>query len=274
MTFTEKLNQGILSKDLFLKSDVTQGFIKWLLPYIIEDKNLQKLGYSFKSFIDAVEKYEWGNGNQKDNFEKTYQRFFEVRNKYKNFTDEELKKKCLDILKWGGVLASNKDKIQVRADLREFLNKVIEQVNKNEIIIYDLNPNYINSGFTKIYTSIDENFQMYDGRVGSSLCYLIKNYLSENNIIELPPELLFAYGIGRGQQNRNPSKKTDNIKFPEITQNRMLHFISNIKANWLLNNIAEKTEFLNIECLHKKAFALQSALFILGVEVPTSKNDY
>ena len=60
------------------------------------------------------------------------------------------------------------------------------------------------------------------------------------------------------------------IKFKEITTHRDLHFISNIKANWLLEYIAkdESIALLNIKEYPKRVFALQTALFVLGEEIP------
>lgn len=114
---------------------------------------------------------------------------------------------------------------------------------------------------------------MYDSRVGSALCHIIIKYLQEKNIDTIPEELKFGYGLGRGKKNRNPN--TSRYKFIEITQNRTFHFVSNIKANWLLEEIASKihieVDAVEEECsetslLSKKMFALQTALFVIGEE--------
>ncbi|HPI31206.1 MAG TPA: hypothetical protein PLB59_12940 [Bacteroidales bacterium] len=119
---------------------------------------------------------------------------------------------------------------------------------------------------------------MYDGRVGAALCYMIRTYLeSENNNLtekkEHDDELKFGWNWGQGnpetRKNRDPNNRNSSlVKFEEITErNRELHFISNIKANWLLELIAEKVEIPEIEN-KEKAFALQTAFFMLGEKIP------
>lgn len=98
------------------------------------------------------------------------------------------------------------------------------------------------------------------------MCYLVRNFLEENHIGTIPSELLFGWGQGRGDKSRNPNN--DEYKFTSITQNRNLHFESNIKASWLLENIAIKEQNKEIP---KRIFELQTALFVLGEELPKSR---
>jgi hypothetical protein len=195
----------------------------------------------------------------------------------------QLLKSCKKILKWGGILQVGRlEKIN---NLRFFLDHMNKKLSQEEIIIYDLNSSYISSGFTKIYAALNENFIMYDGRVGAALCYLIRSYLvrkySENknnvNTTKLPAELKFGWSWGMGdigkRKNRNPNDdKSSFEKFEEITErNRDLHFISNIKANWLLNLIAENKKVIipQADNHSEKVFALQTALFVLGEKIPS-----
>jgi hypothetical protein len=110
---------------------------------------------------------------------------------------------------------------------------------------------------------------MYDGRVGSALCYLVKKYLEEKNINIVPKELEFGYGQGRSDnKNRNPNNPNSTLHFSDITSSRRIHFVSNIKANWLLRSIAEKVDLPGIASAYDKTFALQTALFVLGEKIP------
>ncbi len=268
--FTSEFDRGILSKPLFLESPVTQDFVSWIKPYINGERSLTDLNYPYHCFTEAVNNYYWGK-SVKEDFDRTYNRFAKYRDDFKSQNESIIRKNCNDVLNWGGVAAKNQDKIEVRESLYGFIQSVLNLVNQNEIIIDDLNPNYINSGFTKIYAASDENFIMYDGRVGSALCYLIKNYLDKKEISQIPAELSFGYGIGRGNHQRNPSTSTDSFKFPEITQNRSVHFISNIKANWLAESIAGTGDLFGQKIKSKNIFAFQTALFTLGEEIPKSK---
>lgn len=283
-TFQEKFDNGILSKTHFQKSDITQSFIKWLIPFIDGKRNLSEIGLQYngkyKNFNEAIEKYQWGKGELKDlSFKNTFDRFDEWGKKLnaKNSTNEELLNTCVEILKWGGgakLLNSNKTKLE-KENLRIFftkMNNIFEGDELTEIKVSDLNPNYISSGFTKIYAALNENFIMYDGRVGAALCYLVRFYLQENNLLELPDELSFGYGLAMGKQNRNPNSNTNKtIQFKEISSHRNIHFISNIKANWLLEFIAKDTTVKITQTKEgtEKIFALQTALFVLGYDIPT-----
>ena len=279
-TFQKKFDNEILSKTDLIDSEVTKEFVKWLIPFIGGERNLEEIGLhyngKYKNFIEAIEKYQWGKGEWKDkSFKNTFDRFNEWGKKLnaKNSTNDELLKICIEILKWGGgakLLNSNKKKLE-KENLSDFfakMNKILDRDKLAEIKISDLNSKYISSGFTKIYAALNENFIMYDGRVGAALCYLIRFYLQENNKFELPYELVFGYGLAMGKQNRNPNSAANKtILFKEISSHRDIHFISNIKANWLLELIANQVTLPQIK-EKEKIFALQTALFVLGEDLP------
>lgn len=263
-------NNGTLSKKLFLDSRITNDFIDWLSPFINGKENLKNIGYKYTSMIDATHNYKWGKGNNKESFEETFGRFAKYRAIFKKpSNNEQLRETCIEILKWGGVLAFNGTKINDMNDLGGFFSSINKIIDSDKIIIGNLDPKHISSGFTKIYTALNENFIMYDGRVGSALCFLIKKFLAESKVDKLPIELTFGYGLGRGKQNRNPNYPSNTIRFPNITQNRTIHFVSNIKANWLLRDMSEKVELPGFKNETEKVFALQTALFVLGEEIPT-----
>lgn len=267
-TFNEKYERGVLSRELFLSSDVTQNFILWLVDFVRGDRNLGIYRYRNASMIDAFNDYQWRRAGKDENFDQTFQRFLGYRDVFKQSTDEEWRAICLKILHWGGVENHNKAKIENRKEIKELFNTQIQITQQEEIVIDDLNPNYINSGYSKIYSAIDPNFIMYDSRVGSALCNLIRNYLIETEQNSLPVELIFGFGLGKGKKKRNPNVGDMDFKFPEFTHNKTIHFVSNIKANWLLKNIAEQVDIVGCETIEKKMFALQSALFMLGEEMP------
>lgn len=272
MNFLQKYKQGILSKDLFLKSEVTEGFIEWLLPYVSGEISLKTLTekYLFDSLKNAAEEYSWA----KDiGYEATYQKFQGFKTRLVTATENATAfQTCAEIVKWGGI--NNYDRLSAIGDIFYYLNHMKDKLIRDEICIYDLNPNFINSGFTKIYAAYIDGFTMYDGRVGAAICSLVGQYLLEIKSKAIPRELLFGWAWGKGniesRKNRNPNRKEFCFgKFPEITERtRELHFISNIKANWLLYSLAKKTNIFYNESLDKRVFALQSALFMLGEKIP------
>ncbi len=268
-SFQEKYNKGILSKLFFMNSTITLDFISWLVPFISGENKLVDLGFDFNNFNDAILSYKWGKGKLKEKFEDTYIKFGTFRTNLRSSNEPEIINTCLEILRWGGVLAHNEEKIKRRIYLKEFLSNINNFLSQEEIIIDDLNPNHINSGYTKIYSALNENFIIYDGRVGAALCYLIRKYLESRKEYVVPAELIFGWGIGQGKKQRDPSSNV--FKFKEITANRDIHFISNIKANWLLESIAKNQalNLLNTKEYSKRIFALQTALFVLGEKLPT-----
>ncbi|MFW5851223.1 MAG: hypothetical protein ACOCWB_03275 [Bacteroidota bacterium] len=253
-----------MRKKTFLDSNETQDFIDWLLPFIKGDSNLEQLKYSYKNFHDALNAYEWG---EDEKFEDTFLKFKGFKESLLK-SQKDAKKTCLDILEWGGVLPSNQQKIENRPDMLSFLNTMSKFLQSDSFFLDDLNPNMINSGFTKIYAVLLYGWIMYDGRVGLALCYLIREYLTIKGKKEIPSELDFCYGIGRSKKkNRNPNINS-NLKFKEMTHNRTLHFVSNIKANWLLEDIANRIDFASKKTIPEKMFSLQTVLFVLGDEIP------
>lgn len=246
-------------------------FIKWIIPFINEGgKKLEVIGFDnagkYDCFTKAIEKYRWPLNRNGLGFNETLELFKTWRNKLTDKDQHHLLKTCKEIFGWGGILKT--ESIEEIGDLNYFLKHMNQKLSQDEIIIYDLNPNYISSGFTKIYAALNENFVMYDGRVGAALCYFIRKYLEGKGEHKLPLELMFGWGLGRSEKNRNPSSET--LRFKEITANRTIHFISNIKASWLLETIAKDKAIVIPIAKNpaEKVFALQTALFVLGEELP------
>ena len=92
----------------------------------------------------------------------------------------------------------------------------------------------MNSGFSKIYTLLDDQFIIYDSRVGAQLCLLIKQCFNGNPMIfELGKCAYQAKG------NRDPGKD-----FPMLTGKPKKYFESNIKAAWILQRLADEHNLL------------------------------
>jgi hypothetical protein len=135
----------------------------------------------------------------------------------------------------------------------------------------------INSGFTKLYALLIDNFIMYDGRVGAALGLLGRLYAEEMGLEKIPQAIEFSFGSGKvsvGKQlagnRRNPSK--GRYKLSEFSGNHYRHINDNIKASWLLKALADKTtsRFALLPqgpLLNERLTAIQSALFMIGYDV-------
>jgi hypothetical protein len=120
----------------------------------------------------------------------------------------------------------------------------------------------MNSGFTKIYSLLLDDFVIYDSRVGAALCLLVRDYLEEIEVLEIPATLGFAWKDVRGERNgrREPSK--GHYRFRELSGR--CHIDNNVRANWLLKDIAHKSKFTSTQSPTR---ALEAALFMIGYSV-------
>lgn len=133
----------------------------------------------------------------------------------------------------------------------------------------------MNSGFTKIYSLIVHDFVIYDSRVGAALGLLVRNFCEETGRVKTPEELRFAWGAKRRGASVN-TKITDNprnpsykgYKFPILTNNTKLHINNNIRANWLLKEVLQRTTSkFNMLDENLRLRALEAALFMIGYDV-------
>lgn len=110
----------------------------------------------------------------------------------------------------------------------------------------------MDSGTTKIFSLASKNSIIYDDRVGAGLGKLVVRYLEESLIPDLPADLEF---MRSSNTDRNPSK--GKYKFPTRGKSpSLIHAKSNIKANWLLEEVKNRTSW--------DIRKLEAALFMIG----------
>jgi hypothetical protein len=214
-------------------------------------------------FEEFIEKYKWPSKGVGFYFDKTYDMFDNYRNDFKtiiaNKDEKAAGEKCLEILKWGGVSQKNSTRIgQLVVDKRliETLEKALAVI-ESKSIDTDKIDFHVNSGFSKIYTAISGRFIIYDSRVAAQMCYMIKQCFKGKNPLE------FGKTAYRAKTKRDPGKE-----FPMVSSNPKQYFISNIKASWIIEELAIKNPVENYST-EKLIFAIQTALFVLGKEIPS-----
>ena len=194
--------------------------------------------------------------------------------------DVDTTRRCaLAMLEWGGVLNKNRERIEeMGKGVCEYFEGVSERLNLSKV---KLGENYgmhihMNSGFTKLYFLLVDNFIIYDGRVGAAMGLLARKYCEEMNLPQIPSTLLFSFGRGKeagpytpGPNRRDPSRGS--YQFPEFTGDRWRHLHDNIKASWLLKEVADHTksqfgQLLQDPPLNERLTAIQSALFMVGYD--------
>ncbi|OFC71462.1 hypothetical protein [Alteromonas confluentis] len=208
------------------------------------------------------------------------------------------------ILDWGGVLSrgrkgkTNEDKlseIENRFGLIDYLDQAKELLALEDAStggsfkITDAQNNasvlLMNSGFTKIYLILIDNFVIYDGRVGAGLGLLVSQFKGQRPMTNIDA-LMFAYGDAaksskciNNKVRRNPSE--GQTIFGNIFQGQdqdkksLKHIQNNLKASWLIDSIInDLPEGSNILAESNPVRALEAALVMIGscVHVKCARN--
>lgn len=254
-----------MTKEQFLNDQYVSGFIQWLRDKLSNFTHSyynqkEKEEWQCTSFYDACHKYKWGGLNWEENNALLESYAKRLKASIRNNDNEACQDACLDILKWGGVIRENQERIKAQTNLVNYLMKAEGILTRDSLDIKD-EIIIMNSGFTKIYSLYINDFIIYDSRVGAALCYLVKLYCIEQKQGGVPSLLKFAYGDARNPEvNRNPN--SDIYKFSKLDRGK-IHIECNLKANWLLK------EVLNFpECQFKDMRSLEAALFMIGYAIP------
>lgn len=282
-----------MTRKEYCESSDVQEFIRWI-SYLMDKENsfthtyiIAKTNERWKcnSIYAAFINYKWsfhcndskGNIIKGNSFLDSKKILDECSDKlrtslYTN-NDEACFLACKQILEWGGVTNKNVDRISSMENCCDYFKYAIKALEIDNDLEGYINTDIImNSGFTKIYSLIIDDFIIYDSRVGAALGLLVKCFCEETNREKIPEELLFAWGIKRmtlcGQTAENPRNPSNHIyNFPLISSSK-IHIMNNIRANWLLKEILNKTNS-KFNCLAEGMAlrALEAALFMIGYEV-------
>ena len=291
-------------REEYLENCHVKGFIKWLSQKLDQPGSFEH-GYYLKkaskdwhcsSLYDAYEKYWWpfkmecplqgltvnGNRGLKSSFRYLLSLAKEFRPAVSSGDNEVARKCALAVLKWGGVLNKNEKRIvAMGSDICSYFSFVRDNLNMSTVRLGEHRGIHINSGFTKIYHLLIDDFIMYDGRVGAALGLLGRKYCEETGIKSIPTEIEFSFGRGQeatagmtGPNRRDPSYGI--YVLPEFTGDIERHLNDNIKASWLLKELLDTTEskfsFLpEAPPLNERLTALQSGLFMVGYDVRNNK---
>lgn len=277
----------ILSKERFLADKYVQDFISWLgqrldseSEYCYEMKNCKK-DPKCSSLYAAYKNYNWKfrlKEKEGNSFEDSSLCLNELSSQLKESINQGNNKlcqeACLSILKWGGALHSNEQKIKSLGNsLIEYLREAKDKLTTDTVEEADFykvlskKNVYMNSGFSKIYSLYIDDYIIYDSRVGAALGLLVRKFAEDRSLSHVPEMLTFAYGNGRSGVNRNPS--SDKYKFPLLRSGDRYnnHIENNLKANWLLKETLLRNESqFNKE--KDSLRALEAALFMIGYSVP------
>jgi hypothetical protein len=281
-----------MNKIEFLQNREVSKFVQWLIQKANGTEGLQhsyvnqRTGtqWNCSSIFNAYEGYRWpfstsfsdGTIIQGESYSESETLLNtlakQLRDALNNNDEKVLKEVSITILGWGKVINRNRDKVRDIPNYANYLSQVKKQLNPENV---NLNDSFIsihmNSGFTKIYSLLMDSFIIYDSRVGAALGYLVRIFM-ESNISSLgnsvPEQLRFAYGMPRNTNiNRNPS--SNEMRFPVLRGDSKFHTKNNIRANWILQEVANNSIFN--QCASPLR-ALEAALFMIGYHIPRALN--
>lgn len=242
----------MLNKFDFMNSTEVDQFIDFLRKEVFSSAS------QLQQYIDG---YKWPENKNGLSFEQTFEKVVSFRAGLKSALNRHDADEAFDIfcniLRWGGVGVATKN-INALKEIRGKGNFISTLQGVRTLIqsyIID-NENFhfpMNSGFSKIYTLLDDQFIIYDSRVAAQLCWLIKKCFNDNPMI-------FELGkcTYQAKVNRDPGKD-----FPMLTGKPKKYFESNIKAAWILQRLADEHNLLKF-ATDKMIFAYQTALFVEG----------
>lgn len=284
-----------MKKNEYCESSSVQEFISWISCLMDKEDSFMhtyiiaktKEKWKCNSIYSAFENYKWPFYCTDNNDKRMYGISFWDSKKLLDGCSKQLKESlnlddeeacfsaCRQILEWGGVTNKNLDRIRQMKNRCEYFKHVIKVFDSNSDLKEYANSDIImNSGFTKIYSLIVNDFIIYDSRVGAALGLLVKSFCEETKKEKIPEELLFSWGLKRktsydqlkySENSRNPSNQL--YKFPLLNSSK-LHINNNVRANWLLKEILNKTNS-KFNSLDKgiSLRAIEAALFMIGYEV-------
>ncbi len=289
----------LMNQDTYINSSPVNAFLQWMEQrmdtpgsfrhaYLLKK---QHKPWSCDSLFDAYQEYYWPyivhdqkteKKIHRSSFGETMEDLFSLSQVLKaslhDLDQSACKDCCLEILRWGGVLNYNRQKIEGFGDeLCQYLIFVQKWLREDKELEHYHHPDILmNAGFTKIYALLVEDFIIYDGRVGAAVGSLVRRFCEEKQLETVPAELKFAWGQGRvtaggsSVDRRNPSR--GKYVFPAFSGNRKRHLESNLMANWLLGEMVRRTgsRFKLLE-EDRRLWALQSALFMIGYDVSSNE---
>lgn len=285
-----------MNKETFLADKHVKGFSNWLESKL-DMPNSFSHGYYLKKnhrdwrcscLYDAYKSYWWrfntfcpvanrwiSGASLQESFE-FLTRLAKTFRESVRINDIVLARECaFSMLKWGGVERGNRERINgMGEDVCDHFRDIQEQLDLSSVRLNKNHGIHINSGFTKLYFLLIDDFMMYDGRVGAALGLMVRKFCEENDLYQIPRLLQFSYGPGR--ESRGSSNRRDPslgpYKFSQISFNPRRHLQDNIKASWLLKAVADNTKsrfsrLPQVPPLNERLTALQSALFMIGYDV-------
>lgn len=283
-----------MNQDEYLRLANISTFCDWLsknlestdLAATYEDRRSRKL-VQFRHIYDAYSQYAWPFNLRLPDKPSCYGLSFEenhkalvtlqtgLRNAVAQKNDTETLRWTHSVLRWGGVFAKNGVWLtEHKAGLAEYF------ADRSDCLHGQADDNALteigrfNSGMSKIYSLLVDDFIIYDSRVAAALGWIVVKYCQQQGLHEVPKGLRFPWAPAKEAPNiqrpklRNPSK--DKFLFPRL-QPGVEYARWNLRASWLLSEVVLKTQSA-FAGLDNPLRALEAALFMIGYDLGHSNS--
>jgi hypothetical protein len=184
-----------------------------------------------------------------------------------------------DVMAWGGVTARNtdwlKDNERGLASMLQSVKMAID-AQDSELPVLRAAGLRFNSGMTKIYSLICDNFVIYDSRVAAAMGWLVAKYCQAKGLSQVPKELCFPWSAAKeGETTLVPKRRNPavgNLYFKRLRAGRH-HALWNLRASWVLSAAldhpaAQASRFNTHVAAPTNALrALEAALFMIGYDL-------
>jgi len=251
------------------------------LAHAWEERSSRRV-VQFQNIYEAYKKYSWSyrlrlpdqppcNGSSFDDNHKALTTLQTgLRNAITDRQDGATLLWTQAILRWGGVFARNGLWLaEHEHGLAEYFANRAKLFGNNADDSAFVDIGRFNSGMTKIYSLLGDDFIIYDSRVAAALGWAIVKFCREKDLREVPESLRFPWAPAKEAPNaqrpkwRNPSE--GNLQFPRL-QYGVEYARWNQRASWLLSEVVRKTQTSFAE-LNIPLRALEAALFMIGYDL-------
>ena len=274
-----------MNRDTYLTDAEVRAFLSWARPYVAGERAVRhqwdgrRLGaFCCESVFEAYQKFEWPFSEQlpgestrtlrrsrEDNFAALDRLSRGLRQAAKDEDARAFLTAAIAVVEWGGA-GVRRNRVRLGSLGAEALATIRADADRLDPARADLDRlgevSRLNSGFSKIYALLLDDFPIYDSRVACALASMVRRYCEESGRDTVPPELAFSIPPSQGRRARNPSE--GDLSFRDMRwRDAKQYASSNVIAAWLLGDLADHGPFGELPH-HRRLLALQSAMFMLG----------
>lgn len=278
-----------IDKQEFMHSKCVSEFTYFFSQVILGDKKIhceyvpkkdKRNKFKVSSFEEGLKQYSWAGHSFPDTQQVIEQLSSQLGRAVEENNELLMLQSALAILEWGQVYRGCIDWLLKHSEKGQLIQSIVHAsslidgtvaISSSQFqAFYDRNGQYrCNSGTTKIFALCSKKSVIYDGRVACAIGMFVHDFLNENKIDHLPPELNFLMDASQ----RNPSKYTpSNYAFASKSDSANSLYnqaVSNLKINLLLQQITQQLDqpLFGFDNRQNQLRAIEASLFMIGYEV-------